>query len=138
MPIVFPTHPRTREKLDGFGLAQRVAGLRGLRLIEPVGYLDFLKLMASARVALTDSGGIQEETTILQVPCLTLRWNTERPVTVEMGTNRLVGQDPERIVAAYRDVVGEVVEMDLGEARVPPLWDGRAADRIVEILVRAL
>ncbi len=134
MPIVFPTHPRTREKLDRFGLAERVAGLRDLRLIEPVGYLDFLKLMAAARVVLTDSGGIQEETTILQVPCLTLRWNTERPVTVEMGTNRLVGQDPERIVAAYR----EVLETDLGQARVPPLWDGRAADRIVEILVRAL
>ena len=99
-----------------------------------VGYLDFLKLMACARVVLTDSGGIQEETTILRVPCLTLRENTERPVTVEMGGNQIVGNDPDRIRAAY----GDVVAGRAGVGRTPPLWDGRAAGRIVEILERAL
>ena len=94
MPLVFPAHPRTRERLRAFGLEERLAQLPGLRLIEPAGYLDFLKLMAHARLVLTDSGGIQEETTILGVPCLTLRENTERPVTVELGTNQLVGQGP--------------------------------------------
>ena len=133
-PIVFPAHPRTREKLAHSGLAERTAELRNLRMLDPVGYLDFLKLMASARLVLTDSGGIQEETTILQVPCLTLRDNTERPITVEMGTNRIVGQDPERIVTAYR----EVMERGAGGGRIPPLWDGRAAERIVEVMVEAL
>ena len=104
-PLVFPVHPRTRQKLEQFGLAARVAAQPALRLVDPVGYLDFLKLMAHARVVLTDSGGIQEETTILGVPCLTLRENTERPVTVELGTNRLVGQQPDRILAAYREVM---------------------------------
>jgi UDP-N-acetylglucosamine 2-epimerase (non-hydrolysing) len=133
-PLVFPAHPRTREKLRAFGLEPRLARLPGLRLIDPAGYLDFLKLMASARVVLTDSGGIQEETTILRVPCLTLRENTERPVTVELGTNQLVGRDPERIVAAYRKL------MDGGAppGRLPPGWDGRAAGRIVEVLEREL
>ncbi len=133
-PLVFPAHPRTRENLQRFGLADRVASLPGLRLLEPVGYLDFLKLLASARLALTDSGGIQEESTILQVPCLTLRENTERPVTVEMGSNRVVGHDPERIVAAYR----QIVDGGVGAPKTPPLWDGRAAERIVEVLVEAL
>jgi UDP-N-acetylglucosamine 2-epimerase (non-hydrolysing) len=132
-PIVFPTHPRTREKLAHLGLAERAAELRNLRMLDPVGYLDFLKLMVSARLVLTDSGGIQEETTILQVPCLTLRDNTERPITVEMGTNRIVGQDPERIVTTYR----EVMERGAGGGQIPPLWDGRAAERIVEVLLEA-
>jgi len=131
MPIVFPAHPRTRAKLAAFGLGERLESMRGLRVLDPIGYLDFLKLMASARLVLTDSGGIQEETTILQVPCLTLRENTERPVTVELGGNRLVGVDPHRIVTAYRDV------MHAGQRpfAIPPLWDGRAAQRIVEVLV---
>jgi UDP-N-acetylglucosamine 2-epimerase (non-hydrolysing) len=134
MPLVFPAHPRTREKLRRFGLADRVTGMPNLRILDPLGYLEFLKLMACARVVLTDSGGIQEETTILRVPCLTLRENTERPVTAEVGTNRIVGQDPERIVAAYREVVaGESVE-----GGIPPLWDGRAADRIADVLVELL
>jgi len=133
MPVIFPAHPRTRDKLERFGLADR-AGLRGLRMVDPIGYLDFLRLLASARVVLTDSGGIQEETTILEVPCITLRENTERPVTVEMGTNQLAGRDPERIVSAYRRVLAGAA----GSGQAPPLWDGHAAVRIAEILKKAL
>ncbi len=134
MPLVFPAHPRTREKMRAFGLDARLARLPGLRMIEPAGYLDFLKLMASARLVLTDSGGIQEETTILQVPCLTLRENTERPVTVELGTNQLVGRDPERILAAYRKL-----QVGAGsQGRLPPGWDGFAAGRIRDVLERVL
>ena len=129
--VVFPAHPRTRAQLEG-DLAARVASLDGLRILEPVGYLDFLKLMSSARLVLTDSGGIQEETTILQVPCITLRESTERPITVDVGSNQVVGRDPQRILAAYRGVLsGE----DEGGG-IPPLWDGRSAARIVEILRR--
>jgi UDP-N-acetylglucosamine 2-epimerase (non-hydrolysing) len=133
-PLVFPVHPRTRQKLAQFGLTPRIQAQPELRLVDPLGYLDFLQLMARARVVLTDSGGIQEETTILGVPCLTLRENTERPATVEMGTNRLVGQQPERILAAYRDVMAGRT----GRAQVPPLWDGSAARRIVAVLREAL
>jgi UDP-N-acetylglucosamine 2-epimerase (non-hydrolysing) len=133
LPILFPVHPRTRAKLLGFGLGARVKAMAGLRLIDPLGYLDFLRLMSCARVVLTDSGGIQEETTILQVPCLTLRENTERPITVELGTNRVVGQDPQQIVAAYR----EALTREPG-GQVPPLWDGRAAQRIVAQLLACL
>jgi UDP-N-acetylglucosamine 2-epimerase (non-hydrolysing) len=134
LPVVFPAHPRTREKLSRFGLAARVAGMSGLRVIDPVGYLDFLRLMDTARLVLTDSGGIQEETTILGVPCLTLRENTERPATVELGTNQLVGQDPERILAGFR----RVMQGRAAAGRVPPLWDGRAAERILKVLRDAL
>lgn len=133
-PLIFPVHPRTRQKLEQFGLAGRVAAQPKLRLFDPVGYLDFLKLMAHAGVVLTDSGGIQEETTILGVPCLTLRENTERPVTVELGTNRIVGQQPDRIVSAYREVMN-----GRGARRgAPPLWDGSAAQRIVAVLRETL
>ena len=104
-----------------------------MRLVEPPGYLDFLKLVAGAAIVLTDSGGIQEETTILGVPCLTLRHNTERPITLTAGTNRLTGPDPEAILAAYRDVRKQ---RDF-TPKTPPLWDGRAAQRIVEILTRS-
>ncbi len=134
LPLIFPSHPRTRARLAEFGFMDRVGSLENLRVIEPLGYIDFLKLLASARLVLTDSGGIQEETTILTVPCLTLRENTERPVTVEMGGNQIVGNDPARILAAYRAIIhGEV-----GSGSAPPLWDGRAAHRIVEVLERAL
>jgi len=125
LPVVFPAHPRTRGNLEKFGI-----GCDGLILTPPLGYLDFLKLMSSARLVLTDSGGIQEETTILQVPCLTLRENTERPVTIEMGTNRLVGTDPETIVTAAQ----EALEAPAVPSRTPPLWDGRAAARIWDAL----
>jgi len=134
LPIVFPVHPRTRRILEGSALGRRVQDMPGLRLIDPLGFLDFLKLTGSARLVLTDSGGIQEETTILGVPCLTLRENTERPVTVDLGSNRLVGTDPERILAGFR----EVIDAELTPGGRPPLWDGRAAERIVEILLREI
>jgi UDP-N-acetylglucosamine 2-epimerase (non-hydrolysing) len=127
IPVVFPVHPRTRRALAVSGTED----FPWLRLIEPLGYLDFLKLMAHATVVLTDSGGVQEETTVLGVPCLTLRTSTERPVTITEGTNTLVGLDPDRIVAeALR-----VLEKPWVSSRTPELWDGRAAARIVEILV---
>lgn len=134
MPVVFPVHPRTRKNLAASELGGRVAGMSGLRMIDPVGYLDFLKLMDCAKLVLTDSGGIQEETTILGVPCLTLRENTERPVTAEIGSNILCGTKPADVIAAYRKVVS-------GQARepgIPPLWDGQAAQRIVSILMSHL
>ena len=134
MPLVFPIHPRTRKNLEASALNARVKGMQGLRLMEPLGYLDFLKLTSEARLVLTDSGGIQEECTILKVPCLTLRENTERPSTVEAGANRVVGRDPARILAGYRAIVSGAVS----EIRTPPLWDGHAAERIAKILVDRL
>ena len=134
LPIICPIHPRTRRNLDGSAIGQRVLAMPKLRLIEPASYLDFLKLMASAKLVLTDSGGIQEETTILGVPCLTLRDTTERPITVQVGTNTVVGTDPERIIAAYREAVGG----RRGHTGTPPLWDGKAAHRIAEILADKL
>jgi UDP-N-acetylglucosamine 2-epimerase (non-hydrolysing) len=131
VPIVFPIHPRTRKNLSALGLGERCAGLGNLKLLEPLGYLDFLKLMDNARLVLTDSGGIQEETTILGVPCLTVRENTERPVTVEQGTNQVVGTDPQRILAGYERIRAGGIT-----GRVPELWDGQAATRIVDILSR--
>jgi UDP-N-acetylglucosamine 2-epimerase (non-hydrolysing) len=130
VPIVFPVHPRTRPMLARSEAASRMVDAGTLRPIDPLGYLDFMGLMASGRVVLTDSGGIQEETTILGVPCLTLRENTERPVTISHGTNRLVGTDPDRILSAWR----EVGNGDGPPARTPPLWDGRSAVRIAEVL----
>lgn len=126
LPVVFPVHPRTRGALYGAfpGLASEII------LTDPLGYLDFLKLMAHSRLVLTDSGGIQEETTVLNVPCLTLRENTERPATVEEGTNTLVGMDPSRIMAAARRVLGTPPRQGL----VPELWDGHAATRVVDLL----
>ncbi|MEN6626038.1 MAG: UDP-N-acetylglucosamine 2-epimerase (non-hydrolyzing) [Candidatus Sumerlaeia bacterium] len=129
MPIIFPVHPRTRKNFEGTPLGERLRAMTNIILIEPVGYLEFLKCMASARIVLTDSGGIQEETTILHVPCLTLRENTERPVTVTEGTNQVVGMDTRVILEAYARVMrGEF------QVRTPPLWDGHAAERIVKIL----
>jgi UDP-N-acetylglucosamine 2-epimerase (non-hydrolysing) len=129
-PIIFPVHPRTRTRLAEFGLAARIEGMGRLRLVDPVGYLDFQRLVSAARVVLTDSGGIQEETTVLGVPCLTLRENTERPATISHGSNRLVGMNPEHIIAAYREVMQAPSRVN----RVPPLWDGQAAQRIVRVI----
>jgi UDP-N-acetylglucosamine 2-epimerase (non-hydrolysing) len=128
VPVIFPVHPRTAQRL----CEANIALAPGLRLTPPMGYLDFLCLLSHAALVLTDSGGIQEETTALAVPCLTLRENTERPVTISKGTNVLVGTDVGRIVQASRNVLAG----DVGPSQVPPLWDGRAAERIVEVLLR--
>ncbi len=130
LPVVFPIHPRTQHRLDEFGLAPLLARAPRLYLVEPLGYLEFLGLMAQARVVLTDSGGIQEETTVLGVPCLTLRENTERPITITHGTNRLVGPDPGKITQAVDQLLSGGSPMP----RIPPLWDGCAAQRIVAVL----
>jgi len=131
LPVVFPVHPRTAGSLEKFGLLDRLRRIDGMYLLEPQGYLEFLGLTSRARLVLTDSGGIQEETTALGIPCLTLRENTERPITVTEGTNRLVGTRP----AAILDAVGEVLAGGGGEPRRPEYWDGRASERIVNILV---
>ena len=133
LSVVFPVHPRTRARLTEFGLDARLAGSKNLRLTEPLGYLDFLRLMSGARLILTDSGGLQEETTALGIPCLTLRENTERPITVELGTNRVAGNDEERIVSAAFDALGR--ERTDSPPRVPPLWDGQTADRILDAII---
>jgi UDP-N-acetylglucosamine 2-epimerase (non-hydrolysing) len=138
IPIVFPCHPRTRQQLDRTGLKYLAAvngsgdgsPQRPLIVMDPLGYVEFLSLMTEARIVLTDSGGIQEETTMLGIPCLTLRENTERPVTIEQGTNVLVGTLPERILTA----AAKVLQDGLATGRVPELWDGRAAERIAMIL----
>jgi UDP-N-acetylglucosamine 2-epimerase (non-hydrolysing) len=130
LQVVFPVHPRTWMRLEEFDLAAQLQSTNRIVITEPLGYLDFLKLMSRARVVLTDSGGIQEETTILQVPCLTLRHNTERPITVAMGGNRVVGTDPQAVLAAF----GEIMADDEAQIQTPPLWDGQAAARITKIL----
>jgi UDP-N-acetylglucosamine 2-epimerase (non-hydrolysing) len=126
LAVVFPAHPRTRKRIADFGLD---AGQ--LRLLDPLPYVDFLGLQARAAVVITDSGGIQEETTYLGVPCLTVRENTERPVTVSMGTNLLVGRDRERL----RTELSRVLSGQAKKGKVPPLWDGRAGERIADVLV---
>jgi UDP-N-acetylglucosamine 2-epimerase (non-hydrolysing) len=131
-PVLFPVHPRTRKRIEEFGLGGLLAAHPALRLTEPFGYLDFLKLMDHTALMVTDSGGIQEETTFLGVPCLTVRLNTERPVTVSEGTNELVGIDPDRIVeAGLRALRGTGKK-----GSIPELWDGRSGERIAAVLDR--
>lgn len=124
--VVFPVHPRTRKMLEQFGLMEKASRI-GALLIEPQGYIPFLKLMKEAQLVLTDSGGVQEETTVLQVPCLTMRENTERPITIEVGTNLLVGTDEKEVIDAALNVLNGKVKRGL----IPEKWDGRAAERIV-------
>lgn len=134
LPIVFPIHPRTRKMAETFGLSSYFSNgevVRGLWITEPLGYLEFLNLNMNAGMVLTDSGGLQEETTVLGVPCLTLRSNTERPITCEQGTNRLVGNDPACILESARSILSEANP----SGRIPEKWDGRAAERIVEVLL---
>lgn len=136
LPVIFPVHPRTRARLAEFGFTDLVERAPNLRLIEPLGYLDFLRLSSGARLVLTDSGGLQEETTALGIPCLTLRENTERPITVEMGTNIIVGTNTERITRAAFKALD--TPRDQQQARVPPLWDGHTADRILDALLEGM
>lgn len=128
LPVVFPVHPRTRARLEG-----RTDLPSNLRRLAPLSYLDFVGLVAEAELVLTDSGGIQEETSVLGVPCLTIRDNTERPITCELGTNRLIGTDPAAIAPAVRDARAA----SWGPASIP-LWDGRAGERVADVLVRDL
>lgn len=126
LPVIFPVHPRTRQRLEAAGITNA-----DVRTINPMGYLDFVKLMSEARMVLTDSGGIQEETTILGTPCLTLRENTERPITIQQGTNILVGLDPEAVLRA----ACECLAARHWSRPAPPLWDGKAASRIMNVLL---
>jgi UDP-N-acetylglucosamine 2-epimerase (non-hydrolysing) len=123
--VVFPVHPRTRQCMTAFGI-----DTGNLRLLQPLPYIDFLTLVRRATVVITDSGGIQEETTFLGIPCLTLRDSTERPITVSLGTNTLVGQDTRKLQAA----VSAILEGKGKKGTIPPLWDGHAGERIAEIL----
>jgi UDP-N-acetylglucosamine 2-epimerase (non-hydrolysing) len=127
VPILFPIHPRTRERLEDLRLR---ADNPKLRFIKPIGYLEFLSLQKGATLVITDSGGIQEETTFLGVPCLTVRENTERPITVEVGTNILVGQDMDRL----QEEVHKILDGKGKKGKVPPLWDGKAGERIAEVI----
>lgn len=132
--IIFPIHPRSRKMIDTFGLQDKIAAMKNLKLLEPLGYLDFMKLMHHARLLLTDSGGIQEETTYLGIPCITMRENTERPVTVDVGTNVLVGSDTELIKKEAKNILDGKGK----KGQIPQLWDGKAAERIVQIFREVL
>lgn len=129
MPVVFPMHPRTRKQISDFEIA--VDDVAGFKIVEPVGYYDSLCLTENARVVVTDSGGLQEESTYFQTPCLTLRPNTERPVTITIGSNRLTNQ------ASLRADLAEVLEKGSTGAQIPPLWDGCTADRVLNRLVQS-
>ena len=128
MVVVFPIHPRTAASMERQGLSFTSPGMR---LLEPLGYVEFLSLVQDSAAVLTDSGGMQEETTYLGIPCFTLRDNTERPITCEVGTNLLLGLAPERI----REVPGLIAQARAREAEVPPGWDGAAAERLVDVLL---
>lgn len=132
IPVVFPIHPRTRKRLADGPLAERIAAEERILLVEPYGYFEFQALLSQAKVVLTDSGGIQEETTAMGVPCLTLRENTERPVTITEGTNLLVGRDPERILPE----VEKILRGQSKAGRIPALWDGHAAERVADAIER--
>jgi UDP-N-acetylglucosamine 2-epimerase (non-hydrolysing) len=129
LPVIFPVHPRTRQRISQFDLSTG-----GIQLCDPVSYLEFLALQARATVVLTDSGGIQEETTYLGIPCLTLRNNTERPITIEIGTNTLIGTDMEKL----RTELSKILDGHAKKGAVPQLWDGHAGDRIAEILQKQI
>ena len=125
LEVVFPVHPRTRARIAQFGISTRK-----LHLLEPLPYIEFLALQKRASAVITDSGGIQEETTYLQVPCLTLRSNTERPITVTLGTNTLVGQDSEKLARE----LALILDGKAKRGSIPPLWDGHAGERIADVL----
>jgi UDP-N-acetylglucosamine 2-epimerase (non-hydrolysing) len=128
LPLIFPLHPRTRQKLATLSLPMDNPRLQ---CADPLGYLDFLALQRHATVVITDSGGVQEETTYLGIPCLTVRENTERPVTVTLGTNTLVGRDMDRLRIETQRILGNTRR----QSHIPPLWDGKASERIAEVIV---
>ena len=134
MPVVFPVHPRTRRNFYSSSIRKRLDDMTDLRLLNPLGYIDFLRVLSSAKIVLTDSGGIQEEMTVLKIPCLTLRENTERPITVECGCNRIVGTDKIKILEEYKRATNGYRP----NFRIPLLWDGKAAERIVDTLLEKL
>ena len=134
LPILFQVHPRARKGIAEFGLESVLDGMSQLQMIEPQGYLDMIKLQQEARLVMTDSGGMQEETTVLGTPCLTLRENTERPVTIEHGTNELVGVQTQNIVAAANRILDGVANRN----GTPELWDGNSAERLIEVLRRGI
>ena len=130
LPVIFPIHPRTRKNIETFGMEKEVSSLKNLYLTEPLGYFDFIKLQKYCKFVLTDSGGLQEESTYMGIPCLTVRENTERPVTVTLGTNEIVGTDTGKII----DSADKIMSGNWKKGEIPPLWDGKAAERIVRIL----
>lgn len=133
LPMVFPVHPRTQDRIERFGLKGRLEAAPGIRWLPPMGYVDFLALTSQARLIVTDSGGLQEESTALGIPCLTARPNTERPITVDVGTSTLVDNDPARL----REAIGAVLDGTYRQGQCPALWDGHAAERIAAILASA-
>ncbi len=132
IPVIFPAHPRTKSNIEKFGFAEKIQN-SNIKFIEPLGYLDFLRLYSGAKLVLTDSGGLQEETTALSIPCLTLRENTERPITIEMGTNNLVGTNPQKITRTAFEILDGRNETQ--NAKIPPLWDGKTAERICKVII---
>ena len=134
LPLAFPIHPRTKQRIAANGLADRLDAARGIMQFPPLGYLEFLALVADSRLIVTDSGGLQEETTALGIPCLTFRPNTERPITIEQGTNTLIGDD----TAALRHHLRSILEGVYKRGRCPELWDGQAANRIAAVLAESL
>ena len=130
--IIFPVHPRTRKNIGLFKLDEKIKDMKNLIITEPLGYIDFMQLMADSKLVLTDSGGIQEETTVLGVPCITLRKNTERPVTVEQGTNLLVSTDANKVIEESLKSIDNKTKSD---GKIPELWDGKAGQRIIKVLI---
>jgi UDP-N-acetylglucosamine 2-epimerase (non-hydrolysing) len=132
LPLVFPVHPRTRKNLENFGLWEKLAAAPGLKVSEPLGYVDFMNVVCGARLTITDSGGIQEETTYLDIPCLTVRTTTERPITITEGTNRLV------TASELAPMVDEILAGHWTHGRKPELWDGHTAARVAADIRRRL
>ena len=134
LPIIYPIHPRSKKMLKEFGLMDYVKNLNNLHLVEALGYNDFGRLVSQAKLVLTDSGGIQEETTVYGVPCITIRENTERPITIWEGSNELAGTSPEKII----ELVDKVLGGNWKKSHIPQLWDGHTAKRILEFMIDKL